>query len=116
MVDKTNRNVRTITRNMDDHSDTIQQHNQWMYRNEQCQQWANESESHQIDILKAYQKATEKFSHSQTNPELQSDKMEKITALLTQVAEILQNPPGRENPDQQGAALLNEVRQLQDKV
>ena len=41
--------------------------------------------------------------------------MEKITTLHTQVAEILQNPPGRENPDQQGAALLNEVRQLRNQ-
>ena len=53
MVNKTIRNVRTITRNMDDHSDTIQQHNEWMHRSEQCQHWANESESQQIDILKA---------------------------------------------------------------
>ena len=70
--------------------------------NEQCQKKAAESESHQVDILKAYQHSTEQHSQTKSNSDSQSEKMAQITDYLRKKQKFCRIPQ-----DKKSAALHN---------
>ena len=65
--------------------------------NEQCQQMAAESESHQIDILKAYQHSTVQHSQTKSNSDSESDKMAKSQTTCESSRNFAESPRTRKS-------------------